>query len=339
MKTISLIAAFCLLASPLVGADQPQASTDAQPRARKVETAPVFTPAKANPLIGDWQGSGGMVAQVYLTPAGNYQANLLRAFDVEDNLIAVLKGTESNDAVAFTGDGWAGSIQQSHFTGSKGGESFDLQHVDRVSPTLGATPAAGAVVLFDGHNFDAWAKKSGKEWLTEDGPPKWKLTEDGAMSIVPGTDCIITHQKFGDCHLHVEFRTLGTPSKSAAFLETRYEVNINETYGRVDGNMTGGLDNSTDKTPPKIRAALPPLAWQTFDIDFRAPRFDSSGKKTESANMTVVLNGVKIYDHQKLALPHGAAGRLGEAPTGPIMLQDHLTPLEYRNIWVLEAGH
>ena len=271
MKTITLIAAFCLLASPLFAADQPAASTDQPTHVRKVEKAPVFTPAKTDPLIGDWQGSSGIVAQVYLTPAGNYQANLLKALDTENNLIATLKGTPSADAITFTGEGWTGSIQRSHFTGSKGGDNFDLQHVTRVSPTLGAAPPSGAVVLFDGHNFDAWAKKAGKEWLTEDGPAKWKLTDAGAMSIVPGADCIITHQKFGDCHLHVEFRTLGTPSKSAVFLETRYEVNINETYGHTDGNMTGGLDNSTDHISPRIRAALPPLAWQTFDIDFQAP--------------------------------------------------------------------
>jgi hypothetical protein len=63
------------------------------------------------------------------------------------------------------------------------------------------------------------------------------------------------------------------------FLQDRYEVNINETYGRLDGTPNGGLDNCTDKSPPKIRASLPPMAWQTFDIDFVAPPLRCRGQK------------------------------------------------------------
>jgi hypothetical protein len=212
-------------------------------------------------------------------------------------------------------------------------------------PTLGAKPPAGAVVLFDGRSLDAWAKKAGKEWLKEDGPAEWKLvapldrlgTGGGAVEVVPGTDCIITHRQFGDCHLHLEFRTLGAPTNSGVYLQTRYEVNINETYGRTDGTPNGGLDNCTPKgTGPKVRASRPPLAWQTLDIDFRAPRFDAAGKKIAAARATVVLNGVKIYDEQELSPPTGAAGRLGEAPTGPLMLQEHGMPVQFRNIWLLE---
>ena len=210
----------------------------------------------------------------------------------------------------------------------------------KLSPTLGAPAPKDSIVLFDGKNLDAWAKKAGKDWLKEDGPAKWKLTgghaNGGAMEVVPDSDCIITHQKFGDCHLHVEFRTLGEPTNSGVFLEDRYEVNINESYGKTEGSANGGFDNCTDKVAPKARASLPPLVWQTFDIDFTAPKFDSSGNKTTNAKATVLLNGVTIYENQELDAPHGAAGRLGEAPTGPIMLQEHGMPVQFRNIWIVQ---
>jgi hypothetical protein len=203
--------------------------------------------------------------------------------------------------------------------------------------TRPTAPPPGAVILFDGKNLDAWANKKGKEWLVEDGPAPWKIVDGGILEVVPGTGGgIISHQKFGDCHLHVEFRTLGAPSNSGVFLQTRYEANINESYGRTDGTPNGGFDNCTPKgSGPKIRATRPTLEWQTFDIDFRAPRFDADGKKTEPARATVLLNGVKLYDQQELNPPTGAAGRLGEAATGPIMLQEHGMPLQFRNIWVV----
>lgn len=203
-------------------------------------------------------------------------------------------------------------------------------------PTLGAKPPAGAIVLFDGKNLDAWAKKSGKDWLKEDGPATWKL-EGGAVEVVPEADSLISHRKFGDIRLHAEFRTLGAPTNSGIYFQTRYEVDINESFGRTDGNPCGNLGNCTPKNAPlKIRASRPPLAWQTLDVEFRAPRFDAAGKKTAKARATVVLNGVTLYENQELDPPTGAAGRLGEAATGPLMLQEHGMPVQFRNIWVVE---
>lgn len=314
------------------------AQDETPPTGRKVEKPVNFIPAKPDPLMGDWQGEkGGYVAQVVPTGDGNYRANILSAFDMENNLVVVLQGTGSSEGVRFSGEGWTGTLKNSVFTISNGGKSFELKHITRTSPTMGAPPPKDAIVLFDGKNLDAWAKKAGKSWLTEDGPAKWKMLDGGVAEVVPGSDCIITHQKFGDCHVHVEFRTLGAPSNSGVFLEDRYEANINETYGRTDGDPNAGFDNCTENAHPKLRPCFPPLAWQTFDIDFHAPRFDASGKKIANANATVLFNGVKIYDHQELERPHGAAARLGEASAGPLMLQEHGMPVQFRNIWLVES--
>jgi hypothetical protein len=202
------------------------------------------------------------------------------------------------------------------------------------SPTHGAPPPEGAIVLFDGKNLDAWAKKAGKDWLKEDGPAKWKLVEPNAVEVVPESDSIITKQKFADCKLHLEFKTLGMKTNSGVYLQARYEVNISEQ----GGSPSGTLDNCTDKSKrPAVDPSKGAQEWQTLDVEFRAPRFDAAGTKTASARASVMVNGVKMYEDQELDPPRGAAGRLGEAPTGPLMLQEHGTPLQFRNIWVIPA--
>jgi len=207
MKIVTLLALFCFAAYTVCVAAPPQVG-------KKVEKPVNFVAAANDPVTGDWQGTGGVVA--HLVPGGGdaYQANLLKSFDAEGEPLAVLHGTRSGQTVTFTGDGWTASIDGTTFTGSKGDQKFALQRVTRASPTINAPPPAGAVVLFDGHNLDAWAKKAGKDWLAEDGPARWKIV-DGVAEVVPDTDCLITHQKFGDCRLHVEFRTLGTPRTAA----------------------------------------------------------------------------------------------------------------------------
>ena len=252
----------------------------------KAEVAHPFYWAAPDPLRGDWQGQG-FVAQVFPAgdrilsiadqipqpgDAGHYQANIFKQFDLpNDKPQVVLQGETSGKIITFTGDGWTGSIEGGHFKASKGDESFDLQHITRTPPSLGAKPPAGVIVLFDGTNMDAWAKMKEKDWLTEDGPAQWNLLAGkGVMEVAPRAGSLISHKSFGDFRLHVEFRNLGGPTNSGVYLQDRYESNINEVYGRLDGNPCAGFDNSTpDK--PTIRASRPVLEWQTLDIDFHAP--------------------------------------------------------------------
>jgi hypothetical protein len=323
MNTFRLLLVFCAGAASAWGAEE---LIDSR-----------YRPFPPDAAVGDWQGKG-YVAQVAPGEAGGYQANVLRGFDAaDDKPVAVLQGKKAAEGIAFAGDGWTGQIAGGRFVLKGNGASVELQHVVRAPATLGAKPPAGAVVLFDGKSMDAFANKKGKEWLVEDGPAPWRLVE-GVLEVVPGTGGgIISHQKFGDCQVHAEFRTLGAPTNSGIYLQTRYEVNINETYGKLDGTPNGGLDNCTD-VKPRVRASRPPLEWQTLDIDFTAPRFDGAGKKTAAARASVRLNGVALYEAQELNLPKGAAGRLGEAPKGPLMLQEHGMPVQFRNIWVVEKA-
>jgi hypothetical protein len=346
MKTIILRILGCLASgSALLAAPAKSA--------KKVELPHPFYWAIPDPLRGDWQGEGGYVAQVIraddrilsvedLIPdaddEGKYEAHIFRQFDVaNDQPVAVLRGEAAGGTVTFSGGGWAGTISGGHFRASKGAEAFDLRHVTRTPPTLGAKPPPGAMVLFDGTNLDAWARRDVKNWLKEDGAPRWDLLQGGVMEIVPNSGYLITHRSLKAYRLHLEFRTLGGPTNSGVYLETRYEANINEMYGRLDGNACTQFDNCTDKSSnPGIRCSRPPLEWQTMDIDFHPPAFDAAGHKTASARATVLFNGTPYYQDQPIGPPKLNAARLGEAPAGPLMLQEHGMPVQFRNIWVVE---
>jgi Domain of Unknown Function (DUF1080) len=320
---------------------------------KKVELPHPFYWAAPDALRGDWQGQGGYVAQVVpvmdkiyskedLIPQqednGKYEVHIFKQFDQTNGTpVAVMTGSLESGTLTLEGGGWTGTIADGHFKANCGDQSIDLQHVTRTSPTMGMKPPKGAVVLFDGRSMDSWAKMMEKEWLKEDGDCKWHLVPGEAVESVPRAGNCISHKTFGDAKIHVEFRNIGGPTNSGVYIQDRYEANINETYGSLTANPNGQFDNSVPGKPG-IRASRPVLEWQTFDIDFKAPRFDAAGKKTADAVVTLLLNGETMYKDQALGPVTLNAAKLGEAPTGPIQLQEHGMPVQFRNVWVQEAG-
>ena len=208
----------------------------------------------------------------------------------------------------------------------------ELKQPPVISAPAGKAPS-DAIVLLDGTSL--------REWQHTDGSAaKWDL-QGGAMVVKKGTGGVMTKKEFGDMQLHLEF---ATPSEvvgegqgrgnSGVYLQGVYEVQVldsyeNETY--PDG-MLGAV---YQQYIPLVNAARKPGEWQTYDFIFRAPRFGAGGKVTEKAVVTVILNGVLIQDHIKIAPTPGGI-RDNEAPTGPIFLQDHGNPTRFRNIWVRE---
>lgn len=198
-----------------------------------------------------------------------------------------------------------------------------LPRIERRSPTLGAKPPAGAIVLFDGTSADAWI--NGK-------------VENG---LLPNSD-ITTKQKFQDYTLHLEFRTPYKPfargqqrGNSGVYHQGRFETQVLDSFG-LEGamNEAGGIYTIA---PSRVNMCLPPLAWQTYDVDFTSPRFDASGQLVKNARITVRLNGVLIHENQELPHTTTAAPVKDITPEpGPIYIQHHGNPVDYRNIWVVE---
>lgn len=197
-----------------------------------------------------------------------------------------------------------------------------------------------AIVLFDGSNFDEWIS------TVDSTEVKWILNSDGSMTVKDKVGDIQTKRNFGSVQLHLEWRsnpentaTNQNRSNSGVFLQNRYEVQIldnndNPTY--VNG-MVGAIYK---QSIPLAMAAVPTGDWNSYDIIYHAPEFDSDGNKTQSAHITVLLNGVLVQDHTEIKGTTEYIGWPKNTAHGPapIKLQDHedQSGVSYRNIWVRE---
>jgi hypothetical protein len=205
------------------------------------------------------------------------------------------------------------------------GRMFELKKVVRKSPTLGAKPPAGAVVLFDGKDTNEW--KGGR------------LDKENGTLNTDEHD-ILSKRKFNNYVLHVEFLLPFRPdargqgrANSGVYMVDHYEVQVLDSFG-LDGknNECGGIYSKVD---PKVNMCYPPLTWQTYDIDFtNAVR--EGDKKVKDARITLKHNGVVVHDNVAISGPTGGNRSEPEGTPGPIKLQGHGNPLQYRNIWVVE---
>jgi hypothetical protein len=189
---------------------------------------------------------------------------------------------------------------------------------------------ARTLVLFDGTDTSAWLARDG------DTCP-WKI-EDGAM-VAKKSD-VATREKFEDCKLHLEFWLPATPtidaeqakSNSGVYFQRKYEIQVLDSWQRP---ITKGSCGAVyGQKGADVNASKPPEQWQTYDIIYRAPRWDGD-KKVENARITVIHNGQKIQDN--VEIPHPTRAGDTEEKPGPesIVLQYHGHPVKYRKIWII----
>ena len=308
--------------------------------------------AESDRVMGNWEGFFEAIpserykvsAQVISQDADTY----ISVFTVEIPGGSIeqfrLLGTQNGSDVHFQGTTNLGNlssyrihgrIEKSIFSGSFSGPNFStfrMKRVIRPSPTLDASPPAGATVLYDGTNLDAWkrVKKSSHTW---------KITKNGALEVGKGN--IVTREKFTDSRIHLEFRTPLMPHQhgqargnSGIYIQGRYEVQVLDSFG-LDPHYRG-CGAIYLVASPQINATLPPTEWQTYDIEFRAARFDQNGNKISSACLTVKHNGLLVHDQVQVHRPTKGYLDLEENQPAGIMLQDHHNPVQYRNIWILK---
>ncbi len=219
----------------------------------------------------------------------------------------------------------------------------------------GLSIAAEKVVL-TGADLSAWRQN-----------PEWSVVGDAfehprnefLLSVREGTGVIVNNRKakspplvsreeFGDARIHVEF-IIPKNSNSGVYIQGQYEIQILDSWTDANvpypGGECGGIYPRWDEKRPvksydghsaMVNASRPPGQWQTFDIIFRAARFDNDGRKI--ANAVVVKlwhNGTLIHNNVELSGPTRGSFKPNDLPKGPLVLQGDHGPVAFRNIWVI----
>jgi len=156
------------------------------------------------------------------------------------------------------------------------------------------------------------------------------------------TQNLLSVETFSDIEAHIEFFH-PNGSNSGIFFMAIYELQVNDTYGKQECAFSdcGGFyarrigDQWVGGTGPQVNACKPPGEWQSFDVVFRSPSFDSKGNKTENARFIQVMhNNILIHENVEMEGPNSAHLDIPESPQGPLMLQGDHGPVAYRNIRV-----
>lgn len=203
-----------------------------------------------------------------------------------------------------------------------------------VTPGADHAPPSDAIVLFDGVGTVHWQHRDSSD-------VKWTIS-DGVMTVKPGTGAIFTKEKFGDCQLHIEWRSPDViqgkgqgRGNSGVFFQNRYEVQVLDSYdNRTYSN--GQASSIYKQYSPLVNAMNPPGEWNRYDVIFKAPRFNSDGVKVASGSLTVLHNGVLVQNHIEIKGTTEYIGLPKNIAHGDdvIQLQDHSNPVSYRNIWI-----
>jgi len=213
------------------------------------------------------------------------------------------------------------------FTGKLSGDKFAGTVVDENgktipwtavrAPDLLATKALAwgtPVQLFNGKDLTGWKLRTNQHGNC------WSVAGGALTNKTPCVD-LISEQKFGDFKLRVEFQTV-PQGNSGVYLRGRYEVQISDGYQQVLDSLRMGAVYGFLR--PTVNAAKKPGEWQTLDVTL-------IGRK-----VTVALNGQTIIDNETIPGITGGALDSDEAAPGPIMLQDHNHPVQFRNVWLLK---
>jgi hypothetical protein len=211
-----------------------------------------------------------------------------------------------------------------------------------------AAPPSDATVLFDGKDMSQWVSTRDKS------PAAWTVA-NGEMTVNKSGGNIETKQSFKNYQLHIEWKVPAditgsgqARGNSGVFLASTgpgddgYELQVLDSYQNKT-YVNGQAGSIYKQAIPLANPNRKPGEWQTYDVIWTAPTFNSDGSLKTPAYVTVLFNGVLVQNHFELKGQTLYRGQpfYKSYTAAPIKLQAHgdaSQPISFRNIWVRELN-
>jgi len=305
------------------------------------------TGQKVNLLVGSNDG-----IKVWLNNKVVHSNNIARTITRDEDKVAVTLLNGWNGLmmkITQSGGTWSACA---HFRSLDGGKLSGLKF------TSGSISGLDSEVQLIGDDFSMWRGDTGT-WQIAGGAmmdaqnPKRLAATNGSGVIVNGpkgkTVDVLSKADFGDVKAHVEFM-VPQGSNSGVYFMGRYEIQVFDSWGvkQPQHSDCGGIYQRWDEhrnpkgyegRSPRVNASLPPGQWQSYDVIFRAPRFDAKGNKIANAKFVkVVHNGIVVHENEEVTGPTRASTYHDEQARGPLMLQGDHGSVAYRNIRILSLN-
>ncbi|UCF38222.1 MAG: DUF1080 domain-containing protein, partial [Acidobacteriota bacterium] len=225
--------------------------------------------------------------------------------------------------LSFTGQLADGMLSGKTNANAPQGTELDWTAVRAPELAAAATVEWGEPVqLFNGTDLAGWHLMDPTQdqfWKVVDGVLIKDVKDEG--DVVEGTG-LITDAAFSEFKLHVEFM-YPEGSNSGIYLRGRYEVQIQDDFGKEPGNrLIAGVYGFIT---PTENAAKEAGEWQTMDITL------------VGRTVTIALNDTVVIDAQEIPGITGGALNSNEGESGPIFIQGDHGPISFRSIELTPA--
>jgi quercetin dioxygenase-like cupin family protein len=193
------------------------------------------------------------------------------------------------------------------------------ERIEGTTTVAGKTYAwkGGRTIDLPDRDDGTWREAESVELFRGALPKDWEFRDGALRNKTPKAADLVSRERFSNFQLRLEYR-LPAGGNSGIGLRDHYELQLADDYGQppsIHGNAS-----LYSQIAPRVNASRRPGEWQQLDL------------RLVGRDLTVILNGTVVIDHQPIRGLTGMARNAREGEAGPISLQGDHGPVEFRNV-------